>query len=104
MGREFIQSRLNMLALVDESEVFMEDENDLINILELLAQVARVAYDDCCKFVISAFDALAMEYKGPNRKIEAKFCLCVYVIGAFIWAKPPLSHSEDHESFDGGNF
>ena len=81
----------------------MEDESEFVNILELLAGIARLSYNVSCTFIIRLFDTFASEYKNtlPNRRIELKFSLCVYIIGAFIWARPPISNSDDDEILDG---
>ncbi|KAJ3206288.1 hypothetical protein HK099_000576 [Clydaea vesicula] len=100
----FIKSRIELVDTSEEDfDEFLEEESDLISTMELLASVSRAKYQETCGFVKTIFNNLASQLNLIiwNQTVGAKFTVLVYIIGAFVSARPPASNSDDNDNLDG---
>ncbi|TPX35726.1 hypothetical protein SmJEL517_g01976 [Synchytrium microbalum] len=116
----FIESRIQSVdaGVEDDGGLFSGDEGSLSSILEHLANMARLRYEDSSAFIGNVFEALAREYQDAIKiassgivskevkarldTVEAKFTWCVHIMGACICARTPYQSAEEHDFIDGG--
>ncbi|TPX44123.1 hypothetical protein SeLEV6574_g04696 [Synchytrium endobioticum] len=115
----FIESRIQSVGtgVEDDGGLFSGDEGSLSAILEHLANMARLRYEDTSAFIGNVFDVLAREYQDAIKiasseivseelkarldVVEAKFTWCVHIMGACVCARTPYQSAEEHDLIDG---
>ncbi|KAJ3297575.1 hypothetical protein HK104_000373 [Borealophlyctis nickersoniae] len=75
------------------------EEGPLLNVLELVASIARLKYSDTCAYVINFFDGLAQQFQASSRvspaqmrRIVVKFAWVIITTSQYPFLTDSFSH------------
>ncbi|KAI7864015.1 armadillo-type protein [Mucor mucedo] len=110
---EFVPARIE--EMLDDP---LDDQDELIESLTMLGQIARCKYEKSCAALFEIFDPITVHYQefmnqasmgtisGENLKeaieiFEAKFAWMVYIMAVFVGNRPPYLSSDENDELDG---
>ncbi|CAO3610792.1 unnamed protein product [Mucor hiemalis] len=120
LTRAFISTYINTVpARIEEMlDDPLDNEEELIESLNMLGQIARCKYEKSCTALVEMFDPITDHYsefinqasmgaitgdsvKEGNDIFEAKFAWMIYIMAVFVGNRPAYLSSDENDELDG---